>query len=107
MPAQLTMAQAMSDVQLDFRDAVVAHSVIDVQLYTAMATVKIIVPPGVGVETTDGTSIMSDEKGELNVLSAPGGYTLRIAHHALMSSLKVITLAPGESEPKWWKRKKK
>lgn len=104
VPAVLNLSHGLSDVKLDFRDAVVTTPVVQVNIYSLMSETKLIVPPGVGVEFADGASVLSEDSGKYEAQPAPGGYKLTIAHYGLMSSVKVQTLAPGQDPPKWWRR---
>lgn len=105
VPPVLTVTQGMSDVQLDLREAVITSPVVDIKLYAAMASLKVIVPPGVQVEWAGGVSLMSEEKADPPTYDDPSMWRLRIHHYGAMNSVKVQTLAVGEVPPKWWKKK--
>ena len=106
VPAVLTVNQGMSDVQLDLREAIITAPVVELRLNAAMASLKVIVPPGVEVEWAGGFSMMSEEKADPPGTPDPSMWRLRIQHYGLMNSVRVQTLAVGEQPPKWWKRKK-
>lgn len=103
-PAELSLAGAFSEAVLDFREAEVTSPEVRLNVYDIFSSCKIIVPPGVGVDLAGGVSIMSAEKSEADSLVSGDSYRLRIQRYGLCSDIKVVTLAVGESEPKWWKR---
>lgn len=97
-PARRNFAFAvMGGTELDFREAVLPRGVTDVQVFTVMGGVEIIVPPGVNVES-HGIGIMGGFEhmggGEDYDQNAP---TLRIAGLALMGGVDITVRYPGES----------
>ncbi|MFK5582388.1 hypothetical protein [Serinicoccus sp. LYQ131] len=103
-PAKISLVGACSDAVLDFREAVIASPEVELSVYDFLNSCKVIVPPGVGVDMAGGMSIMSSEKSQADSVVAEGAFRLRILRYGFCSDIKVITLAVGESEPKWWKR---
>ena len=63
-----------------------------------------IVPRGVGVDVPGGSALFSDLSGDYEGVSDPGMWRLTIVHSGAFSSVKVISLNPGEPEPKWWQK---
>lgn len=97
-PARKNFAfSLMGGTALDFREAVLAPGVTDVQVFAVMGGVEIIVPPDVNVES-HGIGIMGgfehlvdfDEKDD----AAP---TLRITGLAIMGGVDITVRYPGES----------
>lgn len=105
VPAVLTVSQAMSDVHLDLREAVITSPVVEIRVQAMMAELQIVVPPGVQVEWAGGFSLMSSEKADPPRIDDPSMWRLRIVHHGLMNDVRVRTLAVGEGPTKWWKKK--
>lgn len=104
VPPVLTLAGAFNETVLDLREAVVTSSVVELQLRDVFASCKIIVPRGVGVDVTGGTSMFSDLKGDYEGVSDPGMWRLTVVQKGHFSSVQIISLAPGEPEPKWWQK---
>lgn len=103
-PSKISLVGAFSDAILDFREAIITSPEVELSVYDTFTSCKVIVPPGVGVDLAGGMSIMSSEKSQADSVVAEGAFRLRILRYGFCSDIKVITLAPGESEPKWWKR---
>lgn len=104
--AVLQVQQAFSEVLLDLREAVVTSPVVEVRVTGAFMTCKIFVPRGVPVEWGGGTSLFSDEKADPAGSAAGPGWRLRVVHNGAFSEIRVRTLAVGELEPKWWRRRR-
>lgn len=106
-PARRNFAFAvMGGSELDFREAVLPPGVTEVQVFTVMGGVEIIVPPGVNVES-HGIGIMGgfDQAGETDGWdqNAP---TLRIAGLAVMGGVDIQIRHPGESAREAKRRRK-
>lgn len=104
VPPVMTLVEGFADATIDLREAVVTSPVVEMRVYGAFCDIKIIVPPGVGVDLEGGVALFSDAKLKLRDDVDPEAYRLKVSHYGGFASLKVITLAPGEEEPKWWKR---
>ncbi|HSG48741.1 MAG TPA: LiaF domain-containing protein, partial [Longimicrobiales bacterium] len=97
-PARRNFAFAvMGGTELDFREAVLPPGVTEVQVFTVMGGVEIIVPPGVNVES-HGIGIM----GGFDHRGGEGSYdqdapTLRITGLALMGGVDITERHIGES----------
>jgi hypothetical protein len=97
-PARKNYAVAiMGGADLDFREAVLAPGVTDVQVFTIMGGVDIIVPPGLNVES-HGIGIMGgfDQVGDIEP-GDPNAPTLRITGVACMGGVTVKVRHPGET----------
>jgi hypothetical protein len=97
-PARRNFAMAvMGGAELDFREATLPPGVTEVQVFTVMGGVEIIVPPGVNVES-HGIGIMGgfEHKAEDGAydMNAP---VLRIAGLAVMGGVDISVRHPGES----------
>ncbi len=104
VPPSVSVVGGFSETVLDLREAVITSPVVEVKVYDAFSNCKIIVPPGVGVDLGSGASVFSNEKSDYQGVADPGMWRLRVLHYGAFSNTEVITLAAGESEPKWWKR---
>ncbi len=88
----------MGGAELDFREAILAPGVTDVQVFTMWGGVEIVVPPGVNVEC-HGVAIMGgfetsgQSAGEPDI-AAP---TIRVTGVALMGGVEVDVRHAGET----------
>ncbi|ANS79969.1 hypothetical protein SGUI_2573 [Serinicoccus hydrothermalis] len=89
---------------LDLREAVVTSPVVELRLNDIFSSCKVIVPRGVGVDVPGGSALFSELKGDYEGVSDPGMWRLTIVHNGAVSSVRVLSLDPGETEPKWWKK---
>ena len=97
-PARTNFAfSVMGGTQLDFREATMAPGVTEVQVFTLMGGVEIVVPPGVNVES-QGIGIMGgfDHRGDTDDPD-PNAPTLRISGVAIMGGVDIAVRYPGES----------
>lgn len=104
VPAVLTVSGGFSETVLDLREAVVTTPVVELRLNDVFSSCKVIVPRGVGVDVQGGSALFSELKGDYEGVSDPGRWRLTIAHHGAFSSVRILTLDPGEPEPKWWRK---
>ena len=102
----LHVQQAFSEVLLDLREAVVTSSVVELRVTGAFMSCKVYVPPGVPVEWAGGASLFSEEKADPAGTEAGPGWRLRVVHNGAFSEIRVRSLAVGELEPKWWRRRR-
>ena len=101
------MLTMMGGTVLDFREAVMGASKVDLHLATAMGGVKIIVPPGVRVQWA-GITLMGGVKVEESVeLSVqPDTSVLWISGFVAMGGLKIIERLPHETNKQARRRRK-
>jgi hypothetical protein len=86
----------MSNLTLDFRSALLAPGVTDVDVSAVMASVQILVPPGVRVVDRVRALMASVTDDSYGVLSAdPSIPVIRLTGYAFMSEVKVRTKARG------------
>lgn len=106
-PARKNFAFAvMGGTELDFREAALPPGVTEVQVFTVMGGVEILVPPGVNVEShgigiMGGFDHLGDEEGY-----DPEAPTLRIAGLALMGGVDIQVRYPGETAREARRRRK-
>jgi hypothetical protein len=100
VPRTLDVVAIMSDTKLDLTHAVMGEGVTDFEIRVVMASLKIIVPPGMRV-IMDASSVMSDIKSNADELppdelslegAAPrtNPPALRLTGFALMSEVKIL-----------------
>ncbi|MDH3271889.1 MAG: DUF1707 domain-containing protein [Gemmatimonadota bacterium] len=98
-PAHKTVAVAvMGGIELDFREAVFAPGVTEVQVFSVWGGVDIVVPPGLNVESR-GIALLGgfDHAGDTVGMSDPSQPTLRITGFVCMAGVDVSVRHPGES----------
>lgn len=89
-PRDLDLWCVMSETQLDFTQAQLAPGVTEVDIFALMASVKIIVPPGVRVvcQPTAFMAEVADESSDPPPVGS-GAPVIRITGFAMMTELKV------------------
>lgn len=99
VPRRLSVRATMSSIVLDFRDARLPAGPVDLDLRALMASVEIIVPPSLAVET-EGTAIMGSfehvDRAPRN--PDPEAPILRVRGRVVMGSVEIRMRLPGESE---------
>lgn len=98
VPATLNVTTVMGGVYLDFREAVLPPGVTDVNVFSMMGGVDIIVPPHVAVEL-GGIAFMGAFGSGHRALTERDAQTpvLRISGVALMGAVEIETRLKGES----------
>lgn len=103
VPRELTLKAIMSDTKIDLTQAVFAADTVDIQLSSVMASVKLVVAPGMRV-IMDTNSIMSSvdsRADDLSLLDAPASanaQVIRITGYAFMSDVKVVVRRREQSD---------
>jgi Domain of unknown function (DUF1707) len=96
VPSQLEVRATMSNLTLDFRSALLAPGVTDVEVSAIMASVQILVPPGVRVVDRVRAFMASVIDDSYGVLSPdPSVPIIRLSGYAFMSEVKVRTKGRG------------
>ena len=96
VPSRLEVRATMSNLTLDFRSALLAPGVTDVDMRAVMASVQIVVPPGVRVVDRVRALMASVTDDSYGALSAdPSIPIIRLTGYAFMSEIKVRTKARG------------
>jgi hypothetical protein len=97
-PARNNYAVAiMGGTELDFREAQLGPGVTNVQVFTIMGGVDIIVPPGLNVES-HGIGILGGFDHRTDIAPGdPNAPTLRITGVACMGGVDITVRHPGES----------
>ncbi|MFX0538822.1 hypothetical protein ACQBAT_12980 [Ornithinimicrobium sp. Y1847] len=104
VPPVIQLSQGFSEVAIDLREAIITSPVVEVRVYAGFSSCKIIIPPGVQVEWTGGTSLFSEEKADPPREQDPNMWRLKVTHNGAFNEVKVQTLGIGEKPPKWWKK---
>lgn len=108
-PRILTTVTAFGQTKLDFRDALLAPGVTEVELQTLFGEVEIILPPGLPVEVGCSAilaSLETDDALALDAPSDPEAPRLRITGFAMFAEVGVYRRLPGESKREAKRRKK-
>lgn len=95
-PKKLVVVAVMGGVELDFREARFGTGITEIQIFTMMGGVEIIVPPGVDVDM-GGMAFMGafDERPD-NTPVDPSAPIIRIGGFAMMGGVEVSYRYPGE-----------
>jgi hypothetical protein len=94
VPQELDVTAVMSNLTLDLRSALLAPGVTDVQLKAVMASVQIIVPPGVRVVDRVRPFMASVTDDSYSDLSSDAAVpVIRLTGYAVMAEVKVKTRA--------------
>lgn len=94
----------IGDVFLDLREAELAAPEVEIQVYSLMGDLKVIVPPDMNV-VLRGVTVLGDQRYDPGQHSSTACRRRLTVHaYGLMGDVKVKTLAVGEIEPKWWRR---
>ena len=90
VPQELDVVSFMSDSTIDITHAQIPSGIVDVHIRAMMATVKLILPPGIHV-VNRMHAFMSSVNNELDEATpAPGAPVIRLSGWAVMAELKVI-----------------
>jgi hypothetical protein len=90
LPQQLDVLALMSDTTLDITHAEIPSGIVDIHVRAMMATVKLILPPGIHV-VNRMHAFMSSVNNELDETTpAPGAAVIRLWGWAMMTELKVL-----------------
>lgn len=104
-PAPLTkIIPIFGDVRLDLREADLSSGQVEIRGYVAFGDVTIIVPPDVDVDLQAFT-IFGDHKHQQIAPATPGQRRVVVTVYGVFCDITVKTLAVGQQEPRWWKRR--
>lgn len=102
VPQHLRAFALFGDLNLDLREADLPSGEVVVEVFALCGDVRIIVPPGMEVQT-EGFSVLGSTKVESGVGSDYRGPTLVVRRSGVFADLKVRAFAPGEVPPKRWR----
>lgn len=94
-PGQAFVA-VMGELTIDLRGLRISEAALDLSVLSLMSKIRIIVPPGLGVEL-HSSNILGRLKKRLSPLNNPGP-TLRVHAKLRMGSLEILECRPNESQ---------
>jgi len=94
VPAKLDVVAVMSDTKLDLTQAALSAGMVDFEIRAVMASLKVIVPPGVRV-IVDTHSVMSNVRSradefDTDVAPSTSAPVLRLTGWAVMADVQVV-----------------
>ena len=90
VPQELDLLALMSDSTLDITHAQIPSGIVDIHVRAMMATVKLILPPGIHVVNRMHAFMSSVNNDVDEATPAPGAAIIRLSGWAVMAELKVI-----------------
>jgi hypothetical protein len=91
VPPELDVKAVMANLTLDFRSALLTPGITDVDISAVMASVQILLPPGVRVVENVRAFMASVTDDSYSAVSDAAAPVIRLTGHALMSDVKVRT----------------
>jgi hypothetical protein len=91
VPPQLDVKAVMANITLDLRSAMLAPGVTDVDVRAIMASVQIVLPPGVRVIENLRAFMASVTDDSYSDVSNPSAPVIRLTGRAFMSEVKIGT----------------
>ena len=100
-PVPRRAGTGLGDVRIDLRELRTDADVVELDLFTVLGDIEVIVPEGVDA-VLEGWTVLGNRKIDLAAVPRLAG-TPRIVvrAHALLGDLKLRSLAPGESASRW------
>ena len=103
VPANLDIVAIMSDTKLDLTHAVMPSGMMDFEVRAVMASLKLVVPPGVRV-VVDTHSVMSNVRSRADefdgdVPPSSSAPVIRLTGYALMADVQVVVRRREEPIP--------
>jgi hypothetical protein len=94
VPSKLDVVAVMSDTKLDLTHAMLSSGIVDFEIRAVMASLKVIVPPGVRV-MVDTHSVMSHVRSradefDADVAPSSSAPVIRLTGWALMADVQVV-----------------
>ena len=103
-PRRTVLRVVMASALIDLREATFADHEVEIEIFTMMGEVKIIVPPWIRVEA-DGTAFMGEFDQQHSAGMDQDSPVVHITGTAFMGSVVVKTRLPGESAIEAWRRR--
>jgi hypothetical protein len=86
----MRVVATLGEAELDLRQAILAEGTSVIEVFTLMGNVKLVVPPGIRVETDVDTFAASVEiKGAFGGAWSPDAPTVRLRGTAVFASLEI------------------
>ena len=103
-PRKMVLRVIMGSATIDLREATFADPEVEIEIFTMMGEVKVIVPPWVRVEA-DGTAFMGEFDQQHSAGMDQHSPVVHLTGTAFMGSVVVKTRLPGESAIEAWRRR--
>jgi hypothetical protein len=95
----------LGNIRLDLRDLRTDEDVVELDLWTVLGDVDVILAEGVDGRL-EGWAVLGDRRTELApVLRRPGTPRVVVRAHAVLGNLRLRSLAPGEPVSRWRRRR--
>jgi uncharacterized protein DUF1707/cell wall-active antibiotic response 4TMS protein YvqF len=106
LPAKVRGWTLMGDIHLDLREVVCAESTVEIEVFTLMGDLELVVPDGVEVELT-GFDLMGDRDLRLApVPRVPGTPLIRVKAYTVMGDVKIRSSGVEEPARRGWHGRK-
>jgi hypothetical protein len=100
-PVPGRVGTGFGDVRIDLRDLRTDADVVELEVFTVLGDVDVIVPEGVDAEL-QGWTVLGNRKADLApVPRLAGTPRVVVRAHAVLGNLRLRSLAPGESTSRW------
>ena len=100
-PVPRRAGTGMGNIRIDLRDLRTDAEVVELDLFSGLGDIEVIVPEGVDAEL-DGWTLLGKRKVELAAVPRLAGTPrVRVRAHAGLGNLRLRSLAPGESASRW------
>jgi hypothetical protein len=100
-PVPRRAGTGMGDIRVDLRNLRTDADVVELDLFTGLGDIEVIVPEGVDAQL-EGWSVLGNRKIELAAVPRLAGTPRVVVRaHAILGDLRLRSLAPGESASRW------
>jgi hypothetical protein len=100
-PVPRRASTGMGDIRVDLRNLRTDADVVELDLFTGLGDIEVIVPEGVDAQL-EGWSVLGNRKIELAAVPRLAGTPRVVVRaHAILGDLRLRSLAPGESASRW------
>jgi hypothetical protein len=102
-PVPRRAGTGMGDIRVDLRNLRTDADVVELDLFTGLGDIEVIVPEGVDAQL-EGWSVLGNRKIELAAVPRLAGTPRVVVRaHAILGDLRLRSLTPGETSPSRWK----
>jgi hypothetical protein len=100
-PVPRRASTGMGNIRIDLRDLRTEAEVVELDLFSGLGNIEVIVPEGVDAQL-EGWTVLGNRKIDLApVPRLAGTPRIVVRAHAILGDLKLRSLAPGESASRW------
>jgi hypothetical protein len=89
VPARIDITAVLGEVVLDFTEAIVRSSEVQIQANVVLSTVALIVPEGIDVRLEQGVNILGERKMRLRSEVTPGAPVYHVGGFVLLGEITV------------------